>query len=111
MLKKLFALTLCSLLIVQTSVAIADVHGAWQSGSDHLESGVSHDADVADSEFLTDSSEHDCHHCGHCHGHVHSAIPSKIISFNVNGEKNLHLSSFPGYPFRFASLLFRPPTA
>lgn len=109
MLKKLFTLTLCILLIAQTSVAIADLHGSWQSGSDYLESGVLHDADVADSELLTDSSEHDCHHCGHCHGHVHSAIPSKGISFNVNGGDNSHLSSFPGYPSRFAFLLFRPP--
>lgn len=62
----------------QSLMSLADTHAAHQSGIEHLsfEDHV-HSDDLEhhnDLKSASDSTEKDCHHCCHCHGHASPAI-------------------------------------
>lgn len=72
-------LFLVVLIAVQSVVAVADVHKAHQSGTEHLNFDHEHqkDSQTPLPEIVQQPSDNnivyqlDCHHCCHCHGASH----------------------------------------
>lgn len=79
MLRKLMSHMLVALIVMQSVLAIADVHQEHQAGTEHLVFEADHQhehavyllMDETQLEDQTDSlgsDDPDCHHCCHCHG-------------------------------------------
>lgn len=121
MLKRALTYFVLTLVVLQSALAMGDMHQLHQSGAEHLvfdqphqhnEANAlekQHDHDI-NSESPT-SQKWDCHHCCHCHGHF---CPAILIS-----TEGIHLakstSPVPDYvegtfPETYETFL-RPPKA
>lgn len=115
------ALTYCLLMmmLLQSVIAVADMHAAHQSGVEHrdFENHQHHDDVLSESSSIDSASQlltsdgPDCHHCCHCHGHFSPAIL-------LNAERSLLApvsSGFPRYtvvsPSENLETFLRPPIA
>lgn len=119
MLRQYLAFLLTALIALQSVAAVADAHQFHQSGTEHLTFDHDHSQ-------LTDklqpkrqskidnpdvSTNLDCHHCCHCHGHGSVALTGAashlVALFSGKGQAD--------YQASFTSLiptsLFRPPIA
>ena len=106
---------LAIMVVLQSAVAVADLHnvdqfGAGSSISDHLHQPI--DAQN-DNQSATNTSENpnqslfDCQHCCHCHS---SAVPIQavspfVVSPSVNKQAGYRVKLISGIP----PSLFRPP--
>jgi len=79
------------LIAFQSTVAVADLHQAHQSGVEHIQFSDDTDSDNHHSNQQQDSTiKYDCHHCCHCHG-VHCYY-LEDFSPNKFARQRIHVS-------------------
>ncbi len=87
MLKRLLTYCLLGMIILQSVLAMADVHQLHQLGTEHVVFDDAHLHDDGHADYsqqnpnlspelsqLPTAEKWDCHHCCHCHGHLCPAI-------------------------------------
>ncbi len=119
MIKRALTYFVLTLIVLQSAVAIGDVHQLYQSGTEHLvfdESHQHHDGNTLenqqdhDANSETSSSQKwDCHHCCHCHFYPAILISTERIHLAKNSSPVLDYveSTFPETYEAF----LRPPKA
>jgi len=110
--RKWTSLILTILIVFQSMVAMADVHRAHQSGSDHVEFKHGHEADSTTSQSDSDEirqkskpvGQFDCHHCCHCHGVAHAFLAANTSSM----QRFCSAQTFAAYSVKYPSLSILP---
>lgn len=88
-----FTHLLLLLLTFQSAASWTDIHTAHQSAvvqtfEDHHYTHHEHDTDSIN---FSEVNQHDCSHCGHCHGHFTLAIAQFLACGALKTSKNSSL--------------------
>jgi len=72
------------LIVLQSTMAVADLHQSHQTGQEHLsfnhlDTDDIHQTDYTDNSQADTITSYDCHHCCHCHG-----VACHYLENNVN---------------------------
>ena len=108
------------LVAMQSTMAVADLHQAYQTGQEHISFNHTDDitshpnSDQPDTQtnFETESdltASYDCHHCCHCHGVACHYLLKDDTSFVLYQDNDAIFESFNLYNTRIISPDLRPP--
>ncbi|MCG8314314.1 MAG: hypothetical protein MI976_13990 [Pseudomonadales bacterium] len=106
MIRKALNCMLVILIVLQSVVALADIHQYHQEADSHVSFDDHAHEDIRPSNHAKDITDpqSDCHHCCHCHGGANPFLSKIQQDLNVDG----HITTCPDYLFSKNTYLDSP---
>jgi len=100
------------LVALQSTVAVADLHEAHQSGQEHLQfnhidQNIDVDSQIGSNDVTNIS--YDCHHCCHCHGVACYYLDNQIDNQFSIADVSIQFTQFTLFNTRSITPDLRPP--